>query len=71
MNKKMVDSIGSMLMTELNARRAERIAKELPWAERVEKLHAEIRANPSAKFRDCDEDNQHPYWEPAFPLRRK
>ena len=41
------------------------------WRTRVDKLHAEIRANPSAKFRDCEEDNQHPYWEPQLTFKKK
>lgn len=36
------------------------------WRARVEKLHEEIKADPSAKYRDCEEDNQHPFWEPLL-----
>lgn len=37
------------------------------WIDRVEKLHQEIKDNPyHAKYRDCEEDNQHPFWEPLL-----
>jgi len=40
------------------------------WQARVEKLHQAIKDDPyHAKYRDCEEDNQHPSWEPALISR--
>lgn len=37
------------------------------WQERVAKLHADIKQDPyHAKYRDCEQDNQHPFWEPKL-----
>ena len=45
--------------------------KEQAFLDRIEKLHAEIKANPSAKFDDCEKDNQHSFWEPELIFKKK
>jgi len=41
------------------------------YVARLEKIHARIKADPSEKYRMCEEDNQHPDWEPKmFSARR-
>jgi len=59
MNKPTFDGLQGNLMEIYQARKE--------WLDRIEKLHQAIKDDPyHAKYRDCEEDNQHPFWEPKL-----